>query len=262
MSLAFHSASAATLRAIAAALRNGQLASPMSPLALARVAPACDGLAASELVRLSSEGMKPGHLALLVETMATVVEGRLGSRAELVWTGPESSASHSRDTAVVVAELFRAATKSVLLSTFVLHQVETVFTPLAERMAQVPDLRVQLFVHVGRREGDSRNESEILREFSSRLRKSWPGTARPNLYYDPRSLSLNDAERATWHAKVVVIDDETSFVTSANLTEWAQQRNVEAGVLIRDATFARQLHQQFEGLIQSRAVLEVPGFRP
>jgi hypothetical protein len=44
-------------------------------------------------------------------------------------------------------------------------------------------------------------------------------------------------------------------------TEWAQQRNVETGVSIRDATFALQLRQQFEGLVQSRAVLEVPGFR-
>jgi phosphatidylserine/phosphatidylglycerophosphate/cardiolipin synthase-like enzyme len=74
-------------------------------------------------------------------------------------------------------------------------------------------------------------------------------------------LDTNSAERATWHAKVVVVDDETAFVTSANFTEWAHQRNVEAGVLIRNPQFARQLRQQFEGLVQSRAVLEVPGFR-
>ena len=41
-------------------------------------------------------------------------------------------------------------------------------------------------------------------------------------------LSLDPRERATWHAKVVVIDASTSFVTSANFTEWAQERNVEA----------------------------------
>jgi phosphatidylserine/phosphatidylglycerophosphate/cardiolipin synthase-like enzyme len=214
-----------------------------------------------EVVRLSGEGMQPEHLALLLEAVAGAVEGRLGSRAELVWTGPESAESHSRDTAVVVAELFRAATKSVLVSTFALHQVETVFKPLAERIAEVPGLRVQLFVHIGRREGDTRDESEVLREYSLKLRKSWPGSTRPALYYDPRSLNLEDDERATWHAKVVVVDDETSFVTSANFTEWAQQRNVEAGVLIRNQEFARQLRQQFEGLVQARAVLEVPGFR-
>ena len=58
--------------------------------------------------------------------LAKVVEQRLVSGAELVWTGPESAASQSRDTAIVVAELFRSATKSVLVSTFVVHQADTV----------------------------------------------------------------------------------------------------------------------------------------
>ena len=108
---------------------------------------------------------------------------------------------------------------------------------------------------------DTRHDSEILREYAANLADKWPGQFRPTLYYDPRSLDMNLDQRATWHAKVVVIDDQVSFVTSANFTEWAHQRNVEAGVLIRNAEFARHLRQQFEGLVQSRAVLEVPGFR-
>lgn len=261
MKLAFEGASAASLRAIAAALRSGQLAPPMSPLAITRVAPSCSETVVRELMHLSNEGMQAVHLALLVDTMATAVEARLASGVELVWTGPESSASQSRDTAVVVAEMFRSATTSVLVSTFVVHQADTVFKPLADRMVEVPGLRVQLFVHVGRGDRDTRHESEILREFASKLRTRWPGPVRPLLYYDPRSLETNAADRATWHAKVIVVDDERAFVTSANFTEWAQQRNVEAGVLIRNAQFARQLRQQFEGLVQSKAVLEVPGFR-
>ena len=97
---------------------------------------------------------------------------------------------------------------------------------------------------------------------SSRRSFGWlAGRNRPILYYDPRSLSSNATERATWHAKVVVVDETTSLVTSANFTEWAQQRNVEAGVLVHNAAFGRQLCQQFEALVQSKAVLEVPGFR-
>lgn len=261
MSLAFEGASAATLRAIGSALRSGQLAVPLSPLAIMRIAPSCSEAGARELIRLSNEGMQSAHLALLTDAFATAVEAKLASGAELVWTGPESSVSHSRDTSVVVTELFRAATASVLVSTFVVHQADAVFKPLADRMAEIPGLRVQLFVHVGRANRDTRHESEILREFATDLAGKWPGPTRPLLYYDPRSLSMNAQERATWHAKVVVIDDERAFVTSANFTEWAQQRNVEAGVLIRNAEFTRQLRQQFEGLVQSRTVLEVPGFR-
>lgn len=261
MSLAFEGASAATLRALASALRNGQLALPLTPLAIARVAPSSSAAVTEELIRLSAEGMQSVHLAMLVDAMAKVVETRLTSGAELVWTGPEPAVSHSRDTAIVVAELFRSAARSVLVSTLVVKQAETVFKPLADRMVEVPGLKVQLFVHVGRGDKDARHESEILREYAASLRAIWPGPVRPALYYDPRSLDMSLDSRATWHAKVVVVDDEISFVTSANFTEWAQQRNVEAGALIRNAEFARQLRHQFEALVQSRAVLEVPGFR-
>jgi len=230
-------------------------------MAISRIAPSCSDVVARELMRLSNEGMQAVHLALFVDSMAKAVEATLASGAELVWTGPESSVSHSRDTAIVVAELFRSAMRSVLVSTFVVHQADRVFKALADRMVEVPGLRVQLFVHVGRGDRDTRHESEILREFATKLGAKWSGPIRPMLYYDPRSLDLNPDKRATWHAKVVVIDDEKAFVTSANFTEWAQQRNVEAGVLLRNVEFAKQLRQQFEGLVQSRAVLEVPGFR-
>jgi len=260
VSLAFEGASAGALRAVASALRSGQLTPPLSALAVLRVAPSVTEAEARELARLCEEGIQANHLALYLDAMASAVEARLSSGAELVWTGPESSVSHSRDTAVVVDELFRSATRSVLVSTFVVQQPETVFRSLAERMAEAPGLRVQLFVHVGRENRDTRHESEILREFASDLGRKWPGPTRPVLYYDPRSLALHPQDRATWHAKVVVIDDEVAFVTSANFTEWAQQRNVEAGVVVRNAEFASQLRQQFEGLVQSRAVLEVPGF--
>lgn len=256
----FESMSSASLRAIGQALRAGQLGSPLSKLALRRVAPSCSDAAADELTKLSADGMKPAHLALLIDSVAEAIESRLSAGAELVWTGPETAVAHSRDTAVVLAELFASARRSIIVSTFVVHQPRVVFRALADRMALVPELKVQLFVHVGRDKHDTRHESEILREFATDLRGEWPGGRRPTLYYDPRSLSSNAAEKATWHAKVVVVDEETSFVTSANFTEWAQQRNVEAGVLLRNVHFARQLRQQFESLVQSRAVLELPGF--
>lgn len=65
--------------------------------------------------------------------------------------------------------------------------------------------------------------------------------------------------RANWHAKCVVVDDEHAFVTSANFTGWAQHRNVEAGVLLHDAAFARGIRQQFDALLASAQVRRVPG---
>lgn len=256
----FEGASAATLRTLSQALRAGRLLPPISKLAIRRVAPAFDNEAADELVRLASEGMVPSHAALLLEAYADLAESRLSTDAELVWTGPETAVARSRDTAIVLAELFASASRSILVSTFVVHEPERVFGALAHRMAEVPSLQVKVFANVARGQRDTRHESEILREFATNLRKTWPGAVRPFLYYDPRALSTAP-DRANWHAKVVIIDEQAAFVTSANFTAWAQERNVEAGVVIRNEAFARQLCQQFESLIVSKNVLEVPGFR-
>lgn len=255
----FKGASSATLRAIVSALRSGQLPTPVSKIGLTRVAPGCPSNVADQIVRLSADGLQPQHLGLFIEQYATSIEEALASAAELVWTGPESAVAASRDTAVVLEQLFASATRSVLVSTFVVHQGHRVFKALSDRMAAVPSLQVQLFLHIGREQRDTRYDSEILREFVADFGRHWPWSPRPQVFYDPRSLASDDEVRATWHAKCVVIDDETALVTSANFTEWAQSRNVEAGVLLRNPQFARQLRQQFESLVQSKAVLEVPG---
>lgn len=200
--------------------------------------------------------------ALLLDTAAAGAEAKLTgeSLAELVWTGPESVVSHSRDTAVVVRELFAAATRSVLVSTFTIQDGRHIFAPLAARLDECPDLKTSFFVHAGRVWRDTREDSEILREFADDLARQWPGRRRPEVFYNPRTLSVDEEVRASWHAKCVIVDDEISFVTSANFTEWAQQRNVEAGVLVRSAHFTRQLRAQFDMLVQSRAVIHLPGF--
>jgi phosphatidylserine/phosphatidylglycerophosphate/cardiolipin synthase-like enzyme len=59
---------------------------------------------------------------------------------------------------------------------------------------------------------------------------------------------------------VSAVRNPSALITSANFTEWAHQRNVEAGVLIRNREFVRQLRQQFESLIEEKLVRRLPGF--
>jgi phosphatidylserine/phosphatidylglycerophosphate/cardiolipin synthase-like enzyme len=254
-------ASAGTLRAVATALRNGKLGPAITRIALARVAQ-CPESIAKELCQLSAEGLAPKHMALLLEIAADAAEQRLSGSvaASLVWTGPESAGSQSRDTAVVVEELFAHAERFVLVSSYVVQRGTSVLRTLAARMIERPGLHVQLFLHIGREWRDTRDESVLLREFGTALSAHWSVTRRPYVFYEPRSLSADDSVRAAWHAKCVIADEDLAFVTSANFTEWAQQRNVEAGVLIRDRHFASQLRQQFDGLVQSRQVHRLPGF--
>lgn len=253
--------SSAMLRTIAVAVKCGQVAAPVTAFAVTRVAP-CPPALATALARLSGEGMSAQHLAMLLQTAADVGDANLSlERAlELVWTGPEPASPRSRETPAVVNELFSRATRSVLVSTFVIQNGKSLFATLADRLDSNPALSVRLFVNVPRKSNDTRDDSEILREFAAGLKTEWPGKRRPEVFYDPRTVSSKEEERASWHAKCVLVDDQFSFVTSANFTEWAQQRNVEAGVMIQDAQFTRRLRAQFDALVESRAVRRLAGF--
>jgi phosphatidylserine/phosphatidylglycerophosphate/cardiolipin synthase-like enzyme len=63
------------------------------------------------------------------------------------------------------------------------------------------------------------------------------------------------------HAKCVVVDDRMAFVSSANFTEAAQQRNIEAGVLMTNPQFARSLRTQFEVLVSHGLRRRMPALK-
>ena len=58
------------------------------------------------------------------------------------------------------------------------------------------------------------------------------------------------------HAKAVVADDEAVFVTSANLTEAALDRNIE--LLVRDRAIAASVSSHFRGLIDRGLLRPLP----
>jgi phosphatidylserine/phosphatidylglycerophosphate/cardiolipin synthase-like enzyme len=247
---------------MAAALRSGQLTVPVSPFAVAKMT-ACPDALVADLVRLSAEGIASAHLAMMLDLAADVAEARMQTEiaAELVWSGPEAVVAHSRDTLVVIDQLFSLAERSILVSTYVVHQPGRVFAKLAQRLEGSPNLHARLFLHIGRALGDTRNETALLSDYAARLAAQWPGDGRrPEVYYDPRGMSGDPEVRASWHAKCVLVDDLVTLVTSANFTEWAQQRNVEAGALIRSRHFASQLRSQFDSLIASKQIRRLPGF--
>jgi phosphatidylserine/phosphatidylglycerophosphate/cardiolipin synthase-like enzyme len=48
----------------------------------------------------------------------------------------------------------------------------------------------------------------------------------------------------------VVVDGHTAFIGSANLTEAAQDRNIEIGLLVRAPEVAHTLYEHVDGLIR------------
>jgi uncharacterized delta-60 repeat protein len=129
----------------------------------------------------------------------------------------------------------------------------SVFQALADMMLEHPDLEVKMFLDIQRRPGDTTAESELVRRFATNFRnQEWP-EARPvpTVFYDPRSLELSPPSRSCLHAKCVAVDRRLLFVSSANFTEAAQERNLEVGVLIHSPSVAEQLVNHFDTLLSA-----------
>ena len=177
---------------------------------------------------------------------------------DLVWSGPEVPGVQARDTRRVYEELLGSAEQSIWTSTYAFFEGPKAFEVLAQRMDSRPKLMVTLLLNIQRNRGDSTLEDQLVRRFADRFWKAeWPGLRRPNVYYDPRSLDLA-GPGGVLHAKGVVADDEAVFVTSANLTEAALDRNIEVGILIRDRALAVTLSSYFRALIDQKLLRKLP----
>lgn len=260
----FQNLNPSDLAELGKALRAGRLEPDFTPTSLQRYCSGADlSEIATELQKLSDEGVSTAHLALLFELLADERASQTNpdDLIDLVWTGPEPEGTASRDTSIVVPELFSKAKETVLVAGYAIYQGRSVFESLAQRMEKYPDLKVQMFLNVQRDYGDTTEEISLLRNFANRFKeKEWPGTRMPEAYYFPEALAdTKGKKKASLHAKCIVIDRSTAFVSSANFTEAAQIRNIEVGVLINSANFATKLAQHFQAAAAQGVLKPIPG---
>jgi phosphatidylserine/phosphatidylglycerophosphate/cardiolipin synthase-like enzyme len=261
MTARFHEISGGDLREIALAIRSGRLSPPYTLFTLQRIVSGDVATLAADLQSLSQSGFGAEQVAITLDLIRGDREARprVEDVLELVTTGPEVPGIANRDTSVVVRELFASARESVLVAGYAVYQGQRVFQALADRMVELPGLKVQMFLDIQRGHRDTTMPVELIRRFAERFRShQWPKDRQlPEVYFDPRSLETDPDRRACLHAKCVVVDVKEVFVSSANFTEAAQQRNLEIGLLIRSPDVASRVTQYFNGLLSRGLMLPI-----
>jgi phosphatidylserine/phosphatidylglycerophosphate/cardiolipin synthase-like enzyme len=243
---------------LASALESGLLAAPYAQVSLRAVLGTGEDYeqvveALFELGRLGVSGPAAAAWIHTVERAASRTP-----KPDLVWTGPEVPGLHARDTRRVYEELLGSAERSVWASTYAFFDGPKAFEVLARRMDERPALRVILLLNIQRKKGDTTASEQLVRRFADRFWKTdWPGSSHPGVFYDPRALEL-EGPGGVLHAKAVVADDEAVFVTSANLTEAALDRNIEVGLLVRDRALAASVSSHFRALIDRDLLRPLP----
>ncbi|HUT57961.1 MAG TPA: DISARM system phospholipase D-like protein DrmC [Phycisphaerae bacterium] len=256
----FQRLSPTALRELATCLREGSMASGATSHALQQIvgAPAASRLLPA-LGSLAQRGWSPGQIATLAEAIANAksLAASPENQVDLVLSGPEIPGVPTRDTAAVMHSLVEQAINEVLLVGYAVHRCRGLFERLAQKMAAQPGLKVWFCLNIERKPLDTSLSSEIARRFALNfVQEHWPWDPKPDVYYDPRSLQEERAGRTSLHAKCLVIDSSQALITSANFTEAAQTRNIEAGVIVGYKPLVERLAGYFDALRQSGLLVQ------
>lgn len=197
----------------------------------------------------------------IARVLRAVIAGRQRDRTlmpDLVISGPEVAGVPTADTRSVVQNLFLEATQEVLIAGYAFWNARELFERLAQRLRSNPQLKVIFHVDIARRDAGTSEDATVLRYAAEFRERHWPWDPFPEVWYDPRALSLQPGERASLHAKAVIVDRQVLFLTSANFTEAAQNRNIEMGLLTRTPYLAESACAYWAALRTSGRLRRLP----
>ena len=247
---------ASTLMELGNALRGGSLRYGVSAGMLSPFAGNRAGELATALQSVLDSGCTTealGRITLAMHAAKARME-RTDNALYLALSGPEVPGTPVVSTPTVVRALFEEAKHDVIVASYVFYQCKVLLAPLAAKLDADPTFKARFIVDLSHQR---QHATEALPIVANRFKVNflgnyWSGNREPEFWHDPRVFEEDDRTRTgVMHAKVVIIDSEAALVTSANFTEAAQNRNIEAGVIIRLSQQVCSLRCYFEGLMNT-----------
>ena len=164
---------------------------------------------------------------------------------ELVWTGPTTPVVSARRTEQALLQVINAAEQTLFITSFVAYNVSTIVKAL--NAASARGVVISMLLELSQDHGGS-----ITFDAIGKMRTLVPA-ARLYAWRD-KADPFSDG---SVHAKVAVADARMCFITSANLTGHAMDRNMEAGLLISRGQIPQTLDEHLRALVSMRIVSPV-----
>jgi phosphatidylserine/phosphatidylglycerophosphate/cardiolipin synthase-like enzyme len=197
----------------------------------------------------------PTDVALALRTAAiTAKTYREAQAVELVWTGPLISGATMRRTDQALLEVITTAQQSLLIVSFAVYKIPTIAGAIVQAASRGVTIRICV----------EAPEPSGQKMAYDTIKALGPAVAqRAAVYVWPSDQRPHDANghAGVLHAKCAVADGQLLFLSSANLTEYAMNLNMELGVLIRSAPHAERVAAQFAHLI-AQGILRPVSPRP
>jgi len=196
------------------------------------------------------EGWSNGLAAAIRSIAAVRAAAEERETVELVWTGPEVERSTFRRTDRAWIDLIDEAVHGIWLASYSTSPGEDVQDALDRAIHRGVDVHILLETP---EDSSGRMTLDGIGRFRSSIRTAshfyrWP--------LDERRRSFPSGS-PQMHAKCIVIDRKAMFVTSANLSGAALERNIEVGVVVKGGPNPAWLAGRFDQLLESGSIIEL-----
>jgi phosphatidylserine/phosphatidylglycerophosphate/cardiolipin synthase-like enzyme len=170
---------------------------------------------------------------------------------ELIWTGPENLSTTFRRTDQALLELIQGANKHLLVVSFAVYKAQPIIDAIENAILRNVNVILCLEDSDGSQGKLSFSGLNAFSENIFRLASfyTWPIENRPH---------TADGKFGSLHAKLAVADQEKVFISSANLTDYAMDLNMEMGVLLKNKEIGEQINNLFNNLILNSNLRKYP----
>ena len=192
--------------------------------------------------------VEPKSLALAIRSAAYCHQAHLRGVSEaLIWTGPPVPGLHIRRIDQALLEVINAAQKELLLVTFAAYKVPIVVEALTSALQRGVKIRF-----VAETVEDSRGKVSF-----DAAKFLGPELApKIQIFVWPLAKRMVDVagKHGSLHAKCAVADRRMLLLSSANLTSYALDLNMEMGVLVTGGNLPSQVADVVAHLIQNQSL--------
>jgi phosphatidylserine/phosphatidylglycerophosphate/cardiolipin synthase-like enzyme len=167
---------------------------------------------------------------------------------EIVWTGPASKESAFRRTDQALLALIQQAKTSIIIVTFAAYKVPHIAAALVAAAAR--GVQVTLIL-----ESVEESDGKVTVSAITGLGKELANAVAVYVWPLENRGTDSAGKRGSLHVKCAVADANAALISSANLTAYAMNLNMELGLLVKGGEVPRDLDAHLRALIQNRVVV-------
>lgn len=166
---------------------------------------------------------------------------------EVVWTGPESQVIPMRRSDQVLVQLIQSAHEKLWIVSFAIYKAQTIMDALAHAIKNKVSVNILIELE---HESRGRLSHDAFQVLDDEVKKGariyfWP--------FENRPCGPNGSPGVV-HAKCAVADGKSLLISSANLTNYALDLNMEMGLLVQGGDTPSKVERHFEALVSEKVI--------